>query len=306
MLAVAALPLAKLCATGLSVADEWLKAAKRRHGSANEQEPRQAVPETAAALQSALEAFRIARLDAIGPYRHLFDPAHPPSNDVDHRKLKHRGLFQVFVAQYHLIEFCDALLRLLRMFEDFDKTRVSRRLWYPHLSVFLQHFQRSHKDDRHLTDGDEGHENDIAFEETDDEALGEAKTRNPEYTPFNNPYLNLLSPLSALPDLIRSRSFMYAVKAAALTTLTTLPQFIASSAAFYYYNRGIWCTIMAQLTLAVYSGDTTAAWLGRCVASFWGALFGMVVWYIGSGNGQGNPVRSRYSSCALAQRNSMV
>jgi len=71
---------------------------------------------------------------------------------------------------------------------------------------------------------------------------------------------------------------MYAVKAGVLTVLTTLPQFIASSAAFYYDNRGIWCAIMAQLTLAVYSGDTTSAWLGRCVASFWGSLFGMVVW----------------------------
>lgn len=289
LLARAALPLARQCATGLSSANTWLIAANRRHTHKVEQDMHHAIPDVVSSLQSAIDDFRIARLDAVSPYRHLFDPAHPPSDEG--RKLKHRGLFQVFVAQYHLMEFAEALVRLLRMFEDFDKTRIARRFWYPHPSVLFDHLRKSHKEDKHLTDGDDGHENDIAFDQTEDDALGEARRRNPEYTPFTSPLLNLFSPISALPDLFKSRSFMYAVKAAVLTALTTLPQFIASSAAFYYYNRGIWCTIMAQLTLAVYSGDTTAAWLGRCVASFWGALFGMVVWYIGSGNGQGNPVR---------------
>jgi hypothetical protein len=123
-----------------------------------------------------------------------------------------------------------------------------------------------------------------AFDRHDEEdELGEVKKRNPEYTPFDSPFLNLLTKLSAVPDLLRSRSFMYAVKAGVLTALTTLPQFLASSAAFYYYNRGIWCAIMAQLTLAVYSGDTTSAWVGRCVASFWGSVFGMVVWSVAPG-----------------------
>lgn len=118
-----------------------------------------------------------------------------------------------------------------------------------------------------------------AFDRHEEEdELGAVKKRNPEYTPFDSPLLNLLTKLSAVPNLLRSRSFMYAVKAGVLTALTTLPQFLASSAAFYYYNRGIWCAIMAQLTLAVYSGDTTSAWVGRCVASFWGSVFGMVVW----------------------------
>jgi hypothetical protein len=45
---------------------------------------------------------------------------------------------------------------------------------------------------------------------------------------------------------------------------------------------------MAQLTLAVNSGDTIAAFLQRLQASFWGCLVGLVLWYISSGSGMGN------------------
>jgi hypothetical protein len=45
---------------------------------------------------------------------------------------------------------------------------------------------------------------------------------------------------------------------------------------------------MAQLTLAVNSGDTIAAFLQRLQATFWGCLLGMVLWYISAGNGAGN------------------
>nr|XP_031859088.1 uncharacterized protein CI109_005438 [Kwoniella shandongensis]KAA5526160.1 hypothetical protein CI109_005438 [Kwoniella shandongensis] len=238
-------------------------------------------------LQSALDEFRIARLEIIKPYRHLFDPAHPAEEDV-HGKQHFRGLFQNFVAQYHLIEFTESLLKLLRLMEELDRTRDRRRLWYPELASMIFHFKQSHRE-KHLTDGDDGNDNDAAFERyEDDNTLGEAKKRNPEYKPFDSPILNLISKLVAGLEIFSSRSFMYAIKAAILGALTSLPNFIASSASFYYFNRGIWCTIMAQLTLAVYSGDTTSAWLGRVVASFWGCLCGMVVWYIGSGSGQGN------------------
>lgn len=46
---------------------------------------------------------------------------------------------------------------------------------------------------------------------------------------------------------------------------------------------------VAQLTLAVYAGDTFSAWFGRLQATFWGCCIGIVVWYIGSGSGTGNP-----------------
>lgn len=65
----------------------------------------------------------------------------------------------MFVAQYHLIEFAEALLRFLRMLEDFDKSRARRRFWYPRPSVLLAHLKQSHAEG-HLTEGDDGNDND--------------------------------------------------------------------------------------------------------------------------------------------------
>jgi hypothetical protein len=100
--------------------------------------------------------------------------------------------------------------------------------------------------DKHLTDGADTNNDDGTFapEDDDPDALGEVRRRDPEYMPFDSPFLNLLSRLEAIPNALSSRSFMYAIKAAVLGGLTTLPQYLSNSAAFYYYNRGIWCTIM--------------------------------------------------------------
>lgn len=57
--------------------------------------------------------------------------------------------------------------------------------------------------------------------------MGEVKKRNPEYKPFDNSFLNLIAKCSKVMDILSSRSFMYALKAAVLGALTTLPNFIA-------------------------------------------------------------------------------
>ena len=68
----------------------------------------------------------------------------------------------------------------------------------------------------------------IAFaHDEEDDALGEAKTRDPEHTPFDNAFLNEFSHLGPIADALSSRNAMYAVKAGVLGALTTLPNFIA-------------------------------------------------------------------------------
>jgi hypothetical protein len=290
-LAGCSLPLIRACEVALSTANRWILNVNSDRHFVRHEDANCPLDEATAGLQNSLDDFHIRRLEVVRAYGHIFDPSHPGPEDDRRRRSPHfRGMFQNFVAQYHLIEFGEALIKLLRLMEDLDRTRPTRRFWYPKPMTLLAHLRSSHKD-RHLTDGDvEDHENDPAFNPEVDDVLGEARKRNPEYAPFESNTLNILSRITAIPDMVKSKSLMYAVKAGVLGALTTLPAFIAASASFYYYNRGVWCAIMAQLTLAVYSGDTTSAWIGRVIASFWGCLFGMVVWYIGCGSGQGNPV----------------
>jgi hypothetical protein len=56
--------------------------------------------------------------------------------------------------------------------------------------------------------------------------LGEVRRRDPEYAPFDNRYLNALSYLGKIADLLHNRSFWYAVKAGAITALAALPGFL--------------------------------------------------------------------------------
>ena len=66
-----------------------------------------------------------------------------------------------------------------------------------------------------------------AFEGEDDELLGEVRKRNPEFTPFDNKWLNALSYVGRATDVLHSRSFWYAIKAGTITVLAALPGFIA-------------------------------------------------------------------------------
>jgi hypothetical protein len=49
------------------------------------------------------------------------------------------------------------------------------------------------------------------------------------------------------------------------------------------------CSIMAQLTLSRFKGETTLNFISRVIASFCGGIVGMTIWYISTGSGQGNP-----------------
>ncbi|ORX36432.1 hypothetical protein BD324DRAFT_580777 [Kockovaella imperatae] len=222
--------------------------------------------------RDALARFHKLRLKALASYRRAFETG---SSEV-YRKVHFRNLFQSFVAQYHLIEFSEALIDTLELMESLRLSRTRRRFWTPKLSDLIAHSRGS----------EDGRGNDVPMYE--DDVLGLVKRRDPESTPFDSSTLDLLSRLTRLPDLLGTRSFAFLLKAGVLTVLTALPQFLKQSAAFYYYNRGIWCTIMAQMTLAVFAGDTAGAWIARVVASFWGALLGTVVWYIGCGASSGN------------------
>ncbi|TYJ59015.1 hypothetical protein B9479_000003 [Cryptococcus floricola] len=236
ILARGCVPVIRGCQSALTKASQWIMNVNHdRHimtwASQQTQNHKKGAPDDAlsqviATLQGALDDFQISRCQIIQPYKHLFDPNYPTETGL-RGKMHFRGLFQNFVAQYHLIEFSTALLELLRMMQDLDRSRPDRRLWFPRISSMLSHLQHSQKE-KHLTEGDEeGHDNDAAFNRDEDELLGEAKTRNPEYKPFDSPWLNLVAKAIKVLDIFQSRSSMFAVKAAMLGALTTLPNFIA-------------------------------------------------------------------------------
>jgi hypothetical protein len=289
-----ALPLVKALGEALDHSIVWTKTSdKKRHDYLR------TVQKTYGQLTVMLAEFKEHRGEVIKPYRHLFDSSQPLP---EYRTIRHAGLYYCFVAQYHLIEFSDAMIKLLAKIIEVDTKRQKRKFWYPtsfmalvgefRTSVTTKTEDNTETEGQAQLDGD-GHAHDSDDEDGfDDETaglLGEARRRNPDYQPFNTALMVLISKLSKIPDLFNTRLAMFAFKAGALSCLTTLPAFIRSSAGFYYDNRGMWVTILAQMTLAVFSGDTITSFFARLSATFWGILVGLVVWYIGAGDGRGNP-----------------
>lgn len=64
---------------------------------------------------------------------------------------------------------------------------------------------------------------------------------------------------------------------------------VPASAGFFYREKGLWGLIMSQTGLAVYGGDFVFGVIARVVGTILGGVVGMVAWYIGAGNGPGNP-----------------
>lgn len=278
-----ALPLVKALKGAMASSVTWCKTSDRKR-----HEQLRDVRKAYGVLGVMLSEFKDHRTEVTKPYRHLFDPSQPPSSTPP---TQHKGLYYCFVAQYTLVEFTEALLKFMSRIIEVDDKRQQRRLWFPNpMSLFGQFRQSMQQatDNNHEEQG--GEEEELEDDdEYDQGVLGEARRRNPDYRPFKSPVLIILSKLSVLPDILTSRSAMFAIKAGSLSCLTTLPAYVASSASFYSMNRGVWCTIMAQMTLAVFSGDTFNSWLARTEATFGGIVAGLAVWYIGAGHGSGNP-----------------
>ncbi|KAL1410159.1 hypothetical protein Q8F55_004164 [Vanrija albida] len=292
LLSKGSLPMAKALVAGLGAGSAWVHTSDRKRPAGAE-----ALKEAATELEAALKQYKMLRPEVIKPFAHLFDPSHINAAE-EKTTVHHKGLFYCFVAQYHIIEFGDALHSFLVKIIEKDEQRPKRRLWLPSplalLAVFgIDWYKPKTKKDLTTDPDDEGGERFDGDDEDDDETerdqLGEARRRNPDYMPWTTTPLILLSKLTQLSDALTSRSGMFFIKACVLSALTSMPAFFHSTAAWYYDNRGIWATIMAQLTLAVFSGETFGSWVSRLLASFFGGCIGLAMWYTGSGHGPGNP-----------------
>ncbi|KAK7216424.1 hypothetical protein V2G26_004427 [Clonostachys chloroleuca] len=84
-------------------------------------------------------------------------------------------------------------------------------------------------------------------------------------------------------------SGMYALRMVIVTIATAIPAAIPQTAGFFYREKGIWAVITAQTAILVYMADFTFSLVTRSMATIIGGVMGMIAWYMGSGNGSGNP-----------------
>lgn len=88
---------------------------------------------------------------------------------------------------------------------------------------------------------------------------------------------------------LSSTNGLYALRVVIVTIALGIPAVLPSSAGFYYREKGLWALIMTQTGMVPYAADFTWGLILRLLGTVVGGVLGLVAWYIGAGNGPGNP-----------------
>ncbi|KAF8319110.1 hypothetical protein DL93DRAFT_2181150 [Clavulina sp. PMI_390] len=285
--------------------------------------------EKISALKSALDAFRKAgRLEVLGPYASFMDvQATLRSNGGESSiPFSMRPLYYAFTFQSNLIAFAKNEIALLEAAENLSMKRKATRFWAPTglRKLFHVAFDRSPGDTNILGDPvlDETDSQSTVTplpnatstvivppreDEKDPSQNGEktskaAKSRVPPVSESSTQMK--IDPDAGAPTNVIQRfgrvvaSFyswslsaegLFAWKYSIISVLLWMPMTFHHSVYFVYTNRGLWGLIMGQTGMAVYVADQIANYTLRLVGTFTGLILGMVLWYIGNGNENGNP-----------------
>ncbi|KAH7123504.1 hypothetical protein B0J13DRAFT_154901 [Dactylonectria estremocensis] len=95
--------------------------------------------------------------------------------------------------------------------------------------------------------------------------------------------------LLSITNWLGSAEGIYGLRMVVVSLALSIPAVIQTTAGFYYREKGMWAVIMAQLALVPYTADVMYGIIVRAIGTIVGGVVGMAAWYIGAGNGPGNP-----------------
>ncbi|TIB35407.1 hypothetical protein E3P84_01376 [Wallemia ichthyophaga] len=238
-------------------------------------------------LRRAITKFKTEdRLAVLRNYSQFFDGSQPRA------KIPYRALFWSFNYQYYLLGFSGALLELAEKMSNLEAKRKKPRLWIPEVHLFGWFASSTEKHGEEEEDDDDP-------EHMADVMEVYPQSRDPDVLAPSNVFERFGSVLWKLWMFVMSKQSLFALKTALLVALVTLPAFLKTSAGFYYYERGLWVAIMANLTHSQHRGDTLFNWFTRLVYSVVGIFSGLLIWTIAAQKGTGNPYAVG-ATCAVA------
>lgn len=287
------------CEQGMSVVIRWFESVNsdriyarltaRRSKASERRELTSQIEEALESLQREIERFRrTKRLDVLEPHLNWF------KSSYSRRQPSYRLLFSSFFYQFHLLEFASSLHSVLVELHNNDTTHALPTWWLPNFLEVSKWLAKGgeNKDkagNEDLAGEDQDPEEIPHITDPDKEAPLQVQKRNPDAGPPTNVGHLLGRVLVKGYHLLGRPDIFFAIKAGILTVLVALPGYFKTTAGWFYLNRGIWAVIMTALTIAQFTADTIFGFVVRVAGTFLGALLGMLVWYIGSGSGKGNP-----------------
>jgi len=248
-------------------------------------------------LKRALVEFKIRKKAILEPFRSSLEQRRSSdyedggnNTNIEKEKIPHRYLFQCFTFCYFEAQFTNRLVLFLEEIDRIEKQRDYWQFWFPTLP-------RLFTIDAWKTFGES--DEDISEEHDEDpdqipgmvSSLGKTKARDPEAMDDGDG--GMLQSFGLIVSRFSNQLFkgisLFMIKAGLVTVLVALPSLLKSSAGWAYDNKAIWVVIMSQLSLARHRGEVLFSLASRVIATLSGAVMGMVIWYIASGDGNGNP-----------------
>ncbi|KAJ8522296.1 hypothetical protein ONZ45_g1089 [Pleurotus djamor] len=233
----------------------------------------------------------------LDPYRPAFEPhlrsklhSELDVEDHDHEDLvvpQHKYLFRCYVYQYHLLQLSSNILDMIDGVLKMENERPKNKLWTPANNILFS-WSYWEASDSLEKDDDENPEVIQGIQPAWNADLGEPKPRDPDALPPRNSFELVMNAFYRLAKAAGHGNMVFAIKAGILTVIMCLPSMIKASSGFAYRNRFVWAIFMGQLTLARFRGDTTFGLTARVLATFFGCIVGMVMWYISAGSGGAN------------------
>ncbi|KAF8608867.1 hypothetical protein BDV93DRAFT_465925 [Ceratobasidium sp. AG-I] len=258
----------------------------RRRYKSVKQEPLDKLYAARDALKTSLASYRDSgRTAIVQPLADAVDAASGRMLDSHGRPtVSFRPLFICFVLESNLCWTADSVLRLMDTLIKMMEERKRNRLWAPTGLRKIGNLLRRDEGTAPI----QGDVNPIPEPGKDDE-FSKVYRRDPDAKPPKGLVQNLTYTVWSIWSFFRTNEAIFALKYAIVTIALWLPQVLKSSAEFTYNEKGLWALIMAQFGLNMYMSDQIGQFVARILGTVGGGVIGMVIWYIGSGHGIGNP-----------------
>jgi hypothetical protein len=239
-------------------------------------------------------------------HAHLFDEqGHldpPPGSGVSPL----RGVMLCLILEERIVSFAHALEQLLGQMVALQEQRRQTRLWFPtglrrlgawvfgrepapQVTPVTAEEEEPAKEKGRTTNGFKRPSSDVSEEQQDtpvpamSERLASTHLRQSKHRhPLGRLVLGVAGWLS-------NGAGTFALRIVVVTIAFAIPAVVPSSAGFYVREKGLWALIMAQMSLVPYAADFTWGVILRVTGTVVGGVLGMAAWYIGAGNGPGNP-----------------
>ena len=219
----------------------------------------------------------------------LCDDQFPPLN----------GLLTALLLEDKILEITDSLERLLSQIIHLESNRLRRRLWGPgpwkgQTDAPLPNTIKKSQENE-LADTENSKEAKVTNEFPEDTEKAPPPDQSARLqlksmrTPSQRQRSNTSQIFLKTTRWLSSTESIFALRLVVITLALSVPAVIKSSSGFFYREKGLWAVIMAQLALMPYTADLMYGILVRTAGTIVGGLIGMAAWYIGAGNGAGNP-----------------